>query len=165
MLAMVRSGSAAGIVNIGFPGTPPRGLRFRLRTEGQELPGAASGAASGVLVRVRFASPQTHELRGAGGQKFTPTTHATTPVSTANPAGSASWDNPSRTLTFVVKGGADVEIITLDSVQVSLKLATTMSDFYDKGGEQTFISNIAYSLGRGVNGAPQLSCFISWYQW
>ena len=47
----------------------------------------------------------------------------------------------------MVRGDEDVTFKTLDSVQVSLKLATTVSDFYDKGGTQTFISNVAYSLG------------------
>ena len=80
-MAMVRSGDAAGVVDVKFPGTPPRGLRFRLRTEGQSLSGSPSGAASGVLVRIRFTSPQTHELRVAGGaEKLTPKTHSVDPA-------------------------------------------------------------------------------------
>jgi|AntAceMinimDraft_1070359.scaffolds.fasta_scaffold14827_2 hypothetical protein len=34
-MSMVRAGDAAGVVDVGFPGTPPRTLRFLLRAEGQ----------------------------------------------------------------------------------------------------------------------------------
>jgi hypothetical protein len=100
-----------------------------------------------VVVKIRFTSPRTHKL-SVGGRTFEPKIHADdTTAMVGDPAREASWDNFARTLYFVVKGGETVEIITLDSVQVSLTLATTVADFYDQGGPQTFLSNVAYSLG------------------
>jgi hypothetical protein len=70
---------------------------------------------------------------------------ALAPSSHAN--GANVWINANRTLTFVLRGLEPVLLRTLNSVQVSLKLASTQEDFYDKGGTLVFAQRLAFALG------------------
>ena len=95
-MAMVRSGPDAGVVDVEFPGTPPRSMRFKLGREGQVLPGAAGANGEGVIIRIRFTSPQTHAIT-VGSQRMIPRSLGDLKegdvggVALGDPAGAAWW--------------------------------------------------------------------------
>eukprot|EP00936_MAST-01D_sp_MAST-1D-sp1_P001558 g1558.t1 len=141
--AVVRLGER---YNITFKGTNPRNMRFAL-----------SGAPpdAGVTVHLQCGSPEQVEVRRAwSGQRGVGAVVASLPENRedalhpdAFPNGANVWNNARRSLRFVVKGQEPVLLRTMNSVQVSLKLATTVESFYDKGGTREFATRVAFTLG------------------
>jgi hypothetical protein len=64
-----------------------------------------------------------------------------------DPSGTNTYEWLQRRLTFVVKSTDIVRIITTNAVHVSLALDSTVTEFYDSGGEGTFVDRVAYLLG------------------
>ena len=124
--------------NVSFTGTNPKKLRF-----GFNQGAARQAGKKGLVLQLRYGNPQLHRL--FVGDREVGRTQGRA-VGPEDPAGSFTWDNVSRALRFVVKGGADVVIRTINAVHVSLTLASTVEDFYDKGGTEQFVSALAHSL-------------------
>ena len=123
--------------NLTFAGTPPRKLRLRY--------GGAHVAMDGlrVAVRIAYTSPELHEVR-VGGQLVSPSSAVPTALDVS---GAHHWDNPSRRLVVVIGADDDVTVTIIDAVQASLTMALSVEDFYDAGGTDEFVSNLAFTLG------------------
>lgn len=71
-------------------------------------------ASTGVVVKMRYQSPEMHEVFVAG----TEVPESFSPISIADVNGAHFWENSVRRLTVVIKGEDHVVIKTIDSVQV-----------------------------------------------
>ena len=120
--------------NITFTGTNPRDMRFHIRGDINNI---------GTILSIQYQSPELLEL-SINGNVIPPQNSM---VNLSNPTGSNYYEILARRLNFLVKGPQIVKIRTLDAVQVSLALQTTVKEFYDGGGEDTFIDRISYVLG------------------
>jgi hypothetical protein len=136
--------------DIRFSSTNPRDLRVALSSAGWD---------EGVVLTVRYQSPEQIEIRRASTMSFVPPLAEnyhdelvrlpTNRSAFARDAihGSSVWVNLERKLSFVVRGTEPLLLRTLNSVKVSLKLASSVEDFYDSGGTEAFVTKLAFSLG------------------
>jgi hypothetical protein len=68
--------------------------------------------AEGIVVAIRYTNPSLMEVSVNG----IPSSALANPPNISDAHGAFHWDNPTRTLTFVVKGTADVRLRTRDAV-------------------------------------------------
>ncbi len=63
--------------------------------------------------------------------------------------GENRWDPVQSYLEFTMQGGGEcvLELETMDSIQLSFRLQSTVSDFYSTGGTDKFVRNLASAIG------------------
>jgi hypothetical protein len=99
-------------------------------------------AADAVIISLRYGSPEIIEVSYNGAEVET----QSDAVALTDPSGANNWDRRTRRLTFVLRRDAIVSLRTVDAVQVSLTVTTTVNDFYSNSGEASFIDRIAFVL-------------------
>mmetsp|Transcript_29621 Transcript_29621/g.95059 ORF Transcript_29621/g.95059 Transcript_29621/m.95059 type:complete len:1807 (+) Transcript_29621:66-5486(+) len=119
--------------SITFAGTNPRNLRFQLPDD---------TGSEGVVIQIQYGSPEVLEISVAG----TVVGASTNMCDIRSASGCNYWDNPTRLLTFTLKGTAALRIKTVDAVRTSLTLQESVTDFYDKGGTVAFMAKMAFAL-------------------
>ena len=121
--------------NITFTGTNPKSMRFQVRGDDKGV---------GILVSIAYQNPELLNVFVNDGPAI-PEKNGT--VAITDPSGSNTYEWLQRRLTFVVKNDDIVVLQTTNAVHVSLALDTTVTEFYDGGGEGTFVDRIASLLG------------------
>eukprot|EP00898_Chlorokybus_atmophyticus_P004648 jgi/Chlat1/5184/Chrsp33S05041 len=125
---------------IAFSGTPPRNMRFQMED---------ASPNEGVVLAIKYTSPELIEV-SVDGVGVVPMDNSIVDVLPNMPAGTNTFNRLTATLTFVVKGPVVVRLRTLDAVQVTLTLQTTVELFYSSG-ITTFISRLAFALGISIS--------------
>lgn len=113
------------------------------------------GEEKGILVDLKYQSPELHEI-------YIDSQKVEYELETFE-NGAHAWVDSERKLTVYIRGSTKVTIITTNYVQVlilhkdeynvicdlkvSMTLAMTVDEFYDGGGLDVFVRNVAYSLG------------------
>jgi hypothetical protein len=145
--------------NITFASTNPKTMKFqlldpnwdnKLYTFNQYVPSSEPKQISGILIRIKYANPQTVlvfnyitkvEIKSKewkDGDDFRDMT-----------CGSNKWTPVQNLLEFYITNSPDCMLLlnTVNSIQLSLRMDISVEDFYSKNGNTQLIYNIAASLG------------------
>ena len=134
------------IVNVSYTGTPPAAQLFGLY-------GATE--TDFLKVRVDFTDPLAMRVYLNG--KVKPQNELKNGVMqplTGARCGENRWDSINAVLEFTLQGGdsaCEVEVKALESIQLTVRMNSTVDDFFATEGELSYIERLALQLGIATN--------------
>ena len=125
--------------NITYTGTPPLGQLF-------ELYGAK--ADEFYKIRIDYPNPDMVQVFKDGKAKLpNALADGVSKALKGDQCGENRWDPVASLLEFTIQGAnCDLELRTSDSIQMSFRMQTTMTQFFAAGGTDRFVQNLAASL-------------------
>lgn len=130
-----------GFFEVAYTGTPPMNQIF-------ELYGAAK--SDYVKVRIDYTEPKAVRVYREGIEKAqNPIVDKVMEPLSGDMCGENRWDPVNAVLEFTLQGGdheCSIELKTLQSIQLGMRLEMTLEDFYSNNGELTFLEKLARQL-------------------
>lgn len=138
--AALLQGGKNMIYNITYTSTPPQRQHFTLRADYTE-----------VILRIRYTKPGSYLIFDTNGKEVKANGWDSSIDAPAMVKGSYCGENRyvgvSNILDFYLGPNCNISIAPIDSIQASVRLNWTVSEFYKAGGTTTFQDRIAASLG------------------
>ena len=130
---------AEDFVGLEYTGTPPMRQLFGLL-----------GAADYEFLKIRidYTSPKTVRTV-VGGETVAQNElkdGAMAALSGSGQCGENRWDAVQGVLEFVLQGGCELELKTLQTIQLGLRMDLTLEQFYSSDGELSFLQKMALQL-------------------
>ncbi len=144
-VSLIRTNSP-GFFNVSYTGTPPKEQLFGLY-------GASS--ADYVKMRIDYTNPQAMQVFLNGKLKDpNPMDNGVMMPLQGDACGENRWDPVNAVLEFTLQGGdgaCELELKTLQSLQVTMRMDSSIDDFFASKGEVAFIERLALQLGIPTN--------------
>lgn len=129
-------------VTAGFEVTVPESMKFRLESK---------DVNDFVLLNIVYERPNVIEVWNAVSSKFiTPfRANQTNLLDEKANCGANIYDSNLNKISFILTGGKNciLTIRTVDSVKITMRMETTLDDFYKNNGEATFFDKMSTFLG------------------
>jgi hypothetical protein len=128
-------------MNITATGTWPNNMRYHLV--------AAEDFNKPSVITVSYQHPYTIALY-KNGVKQSPLQYAQddlSQVQLSSPSGTYKWFFDTRKLQFNIRAGDIIELRTIDSLQLTVRMDMTTEEFFANNGVTNFIDRLAASLG------------------
>ena len=138
-VTMIQGGKGM-VYDLNYKGTPPQSQKVTLRSD-----------SASVTLRIKYPKAGAYILKDINGREIIRNAWDTSIQAPAEIKGSFCGENRYvgvvNILEFFLTRGCTVFIEPIDSIQSSVRMNWTMSQFFADGGTTTFADRVAASLG------------------
>lgn len=134
-------GKKGKVYDIVFTGTPPKEMRFSLKTISPD---------TGVTLRIAYPGAESRAILKAGVEieynQWDEALRNYGPIKQVT-CGENRYLGVINILEFYITPGCDLQIKPRDAIQTLVRMEWTFDEFFDNGGTTTFIDRLSGSLG------------------